>query len=360
MCRLKYFSLLLGAFYLASVGSSFAATNLKEMKKKYDQQIKILESAETNSAKLRSQIEAIKKNQKKLRVSVGETKSSLEELEKNLELHKKQLSSQIRHLQRHAYMSDIFSLASATQYATEFNRRARYRHYYEALKGSHIISIHSIESLKSHEIQLTNELAQEQTNLKDQEINLKNRKVKLDKQRKLALITSEKIKKQLIKNKKLKHYALGKSRKRLRKEIVNTQKKASLQKVFKNSNTLAARKRSIPWPSTGNPTKISHFDNAWRLKQNAPQQVMSIAAGKVVSIQWLPNLGNTIIIDHGNKYRGVYAQVDTSYVKVGDIIKNGDKIGLSGGSPSQEDNGMIFILLRNAQQLNLNEWLSSS
>ena len=42
--------------------------------------------------------------------------------------------------------------------------------------------------------------------------------------------------------------------------------------------------------------------------------------------------GNSIEIDHGNDIKTEYAHLDSSLVKVGDIVKRGDKIAIQGNT----------------------------
>ena len=58
--------------------------------------------------------------------------------------------------------------------------------------------------------------------------------------------------------------------------------------------------------------------------------VYAAAAGVVIEAKWDGGYGNTIEIDHGNKYITHYAHLSTMDVSVGKVVKKGDLIGLVG------------------------------
>lgn len=100
--------------------------------------------------------------------------------------------------------------------------------------------------------------------------------------------------------------------------------------------------RSLPWPTASrellhgygayrSPDSKSEFDNPG-LDISVPvgSPVSSVADGEVSSISWLPGLGSVVIVDHGQGFRSVYANLSSVAVSIGNRISRGAKLGLSG------------------------------
>lgn len=62
--------------------------------------------------------------------------------------------------------------------------------------------------------------------------------------------------------------------------------------------------------------------------------VLSIMDGKVTRAENHPALGGVVDVRHSNGLTTVYGHLSMCYVRVGQIVSVGQKIGLSGGGPS--------------------------
>lgn len=60
--------------------------------------------------------------------------------------------------------------------------------------------------------------------------------------------------------------------------------------------------------------------------------VYSAADGRVKLAQYSNSFGNWIIIEHDNGYSSIYAHLNSFQVKKGDMVKKGDRIGLTGNT----------------------------
>lgn len=61
-------------------------------------------------------------------------------------------------------------------------------------------------------------------------------------------------------------------------------------------------------------------------------QVFATGSGKVIEAGWKGGLGNCIVIDHGYGYQSAYGHLSNMKVTVGQNIKRGDLIGLTGST----------------------------
>ena len=331
----------------------------KQLQEQYKSKLETLKQADHKSATLRSEIEQLTKTSLSTTENIDKTRLSIQSLDKDLNKHKKHLKIQLKQLQRLAYEAKLHSFESPDSYAESYNRQLRFQRYLETFRSAHLNNIEAIKTLQQQRKMLLKQLETEKHTLKTQRSDLLAQKKSLQQKRDIAFKTSAQIKKQLNKNQALKAYALKESKKKLRKAIVRTETNSNRLPINIKNPSFAQLKRRLPWPAKGAPVKLSYFDNAWLLSQAGPTPVYAIANGQVLSIQWLPNLGNTIIVEHGSNYRGVYAQLDLSYVKVGQRIKAGTQIAASGNNVGHEENGLIFMLLRKTRQLNLKNWLVS-
>jgi hypothetical protein len=61
-------------------------------------------------------------------------------------------------------------------------------------------------------------------------------------------------------------------------------------------------------------------------------EVFATGSGKVIEADWNGGLGNCIVIDHGYGYRSTYGHLSNMKVMVGQNVKRGDLIGLTGST----------------------------
>ncbi|MCX6140102.1 MAG: peptidoglycan DD-metalloendopeptidase family protein [Candidatus Kapabacteria bacterium] len=102
------------------------------------------------------------------------------------------------------------------------------------------------------------------------------------------------------------------------------------------------RSNSLPWPTptTGllhgygtykNPETGMVLENPGiDIKATIGTRVVSVARGEVSSVTWLPGYGSLVIVDHGNGFRTVYANLETVAVKSGSAVQSGTTVGSSG------------------------------
>lgn len=102
------------------------------------------------------------------------------------------------------------------------------------------------------------------------------------------------------------------------------------------------RNNSLPWPTPT--TALLHGYGTYRnpetgttlenpgidIKAAMGTRVTCVAKGDVSSVTWLPGYGSLVIIDHGNGFRTVYANLATVAVKTGSKVQSGTVVGTSG------------------------------
>ncbi len=86
--------------------------------------------------------------------------------------------------------------------------------------------------------------------------------------------------------------------------------------------------------------------------------IKAVYAGRVVWSEWLKGYGNTIIVDHGDRYFTIYAHVGDTNIKVGDRVGQGEMIGKVGDSGLGKDRSLYFEIRHGEQALNPENWLT--
>lgn len=96
----------------------------------------------------------------------------------------------------------------------------------------------------------------------------------------------------------------------------------------------------------------------WFLPAPNGQPVRAVAGGRVVFADWLRGFGNLLIIDHGKGYMSLYANNETLYRQVGDVLIIGDVIATVGSSGGNDKSGLYFELRHNGKPLDPAKWVA--
>lgn len=97
------------------------------------------------------------------------------------------------------------------------------------------------------------------------------------------------------------------------------------------------------------------YNPAIVISASVGESIAAAAEGRVVSVSYDPQLGNTVVMDLGNQYELTYGQLDNITVSEGSYVVTGDIIG-SVASPtkyySTEGANVYFKLTKNGEPLN--------
>jgi murein DD-endopeptidase MepM/ murein hydrolase activator NlpD len=80
----------------------------------------------------------------------------------------------------------------------------------------------------------------------------------------------------------------------------------------------------------------------------------SVAAGRVAFADTYADYGLTVILDHGDRYYSIYANLGAADVRVGDQLPGGARLGAVGTSPDAAK--LYFELRRGAETIDPGEW----
>jgi len=100
--------------------------------------------------------------------------------------------------------------------------------------------------------------------------------------------------------------------------------------------------------------------NGIRIKAPYGSEIRSIYHGKVIYSDWFKGYGNIIIIDHGDSYYSLSCHASRLFKEVGNMVKQGEVIGLVGDTGSLYGSGLYFEIRHGGKSVNPLNWLAQS
>ena len=95
------------------------------------------------------------------------------------------------------------------------------------------------------------------------------------------------------------------------------------------------------------------------LASTANAAVLAANSGQVVHAGWLGIYGNCVVLDHGMGLQSLYAHLSSIEVKVGDALKQGDRLGRSGSTGLAAGDHLHFTTLLGGQPVSPIDWWSA-
>lgn len=127
-------------------------------------------------------------------------------------------------------------------------------------------------------------------------------------------------------------------------------------------------KGRLPWPVNGIITRkygIQPHPTFSGIKINSPglhivtkanTDAKSIFNGKVLALQSQTGGKKSVLIQHGS-YISSYNNLENVYVKKGDVVKTGDKVGKIFTDKISGKTKLLFVLFKNTSKLNPSSWI---
>ncbi|MDR1946479.1 MAG: peptidoglycan DD-metalloendopeptidase family protein [Desulfovibrio sp.] len=133
----------------------------------------------------------------------------------------------------------------------------------------------------------------------------------------------------------------------------------------RSGGNLTAMKGRLPRPINGN-VKVGYRPEAepasrglgFSAADNA--EVRAVAGGKVVHNDVLRGFGTVLIVQHGEDYYTLYAFLGSCPLKVGQEVRERQKVGTAGYYPAIKGPGLYFELRFKQKAINPEPWLASS
>ncbi len=270
-------------------------------------------------------------------------------------------------------------------------RRLRYVQQYSQYRKDQTIQIRQVaEELKEKENQVLNAKTEKAGVLTGKE--KENKRLQNDRKKKQRMLSDltkkEKDLKQKLRKEQARANKLNKQiedaiakeiaaaeRRRKAREAAKAKKtgKPSTSGMTKEEGLIAGgfekNKGRLPWPCKGVIT--GHFgihphpvlqhvkinNKGVYIKTQPKSDAHAVYEGEVTQVFAIPGSNNAIIVKHGN-YRTVYANLTTTYVKVGSKVKANEALGkIYVDSENDNKTELYFMLYKNADLTNPELWL---
>ncbi|RME33981.1 MAG: peptidase M23 [Gammaproteobacteria bacterium] len=122
----------------------------------------------------------------------------------------------------------------------------------------------------------------------------------------------------------------------------------------------------LPWPARGKVVRSfgsRRKDGTLRwqgmlISVPPGEPVRAVADGRVVFADWFRNLGQLVIIDHGDGYMSLYGHNQALFTRAGERVKGGEVIAESGDSGVSETPGLYFEIRHKGRPANPARWLA--
>jgi murein DD-endopeptidase MepM/ murein hydrolase activator NlpD len=94
------------------------------------------------------------------------------------------------------------------------------------------------------------------------------------------------------------------------------------------------------------------FHHGVDLAASSGTPIRAIQAGQVVYSGKMGNYGNTVIVEHQNGYRSLYAHALENHVQAGDVVSEGQILGLVGNTGRSTGSHLHFELQKDGTKIN--------
>ncbi len=312
---------------------------------------KRLSAAEAELEKQQRRIAQIESEIKKVEAEISATRQYLDK-------RKDWLRRRLRAMQRYGHSGDLLVLLSETDDMAGLMRRWRY-----------------LERISIHERRVIEEYAENLKRLNEKEKQLSDLRAELKRgQERVRLTEASLLEKRRekavllasVRREKLNHERMLKELREASKRLLDVIRKLEEKETYE-AKGFSAMKGRLPWPANGSIAIPygSHrdprfntpvFRNGIYIKTN-DNTVTAVYGGKVVFADWFKGYGNLVIINHGEGYHTLYANLSETFLKVGDIIKVKEAVGRVGDSGLLNAPSLYFEVRYKGRPLDPAQWL---
>lgn len=336
-------------------------THKRKLEEAKRREYSVLEEIDSVNRRLQSIETDLRRQVGRLRRTEAEIKSIESEMSSNrqdLDRKKSWMKRKLRIMQRYGQSYELLVLLTAPDDLAQIMRRWRYLESITLFERRVIDGyIHTLRRLEEREKQLQGlraELKQREEKIRLIEATLSEKK--RDRETLLASVRHEKS----THEKMLKE--LREASERLREVIRKLEEKDTYA-----AKGFSGLKGKLQWPVNGRVAvpygsqkdprfNTPVFRNGVYIKAD-DESVKAVYGGKVVFSEWFKGYGNLLIVNHGEGYHTLYANLSEIFFNVGDIIKMHDVVGKAGESGMINAPALYFELRYKGKPLDPMQWL---
>lgn len=363
--------------------------NLQEQLRTIEKEISELESKiRTNDRRLRAELKSLDKIDRQLQLinkKVDLFNREIKMKEKRvgfLNSRTDSIQRSIQHLQKIFKQQMIFAYKYSRGKqldwllgAQNFNQALRRYYYFKKVSRLEKSTYNRLRNLENRLTDTETKLEAELNDLNKYLMEAKNSRRNFEEKQRQKSQLIQKI----TSNKKLLSQALNdkkKSYRRLTRLIENLGKRGPSPTLTPKTKiewenltgNFSKNRGKLNWPVRGkllnkfgrhkNPRLKTVLNNTGiDIKSRRGTPVRCVFSGVVSLITYLSGFGNTVIIDHNDRYYTVYSHLDQILINQGDFIESGSTIGTVGETGSLEGPKLHFEIYGNNKPLDPQKWL---
>ncbi len=309
----------------------------------------------------KDELKKLDKKSKKLQQELILTENQRDILSRDIDQRRRLFRKRMRSLYRHYREGEIAALISTDDYQS-FIKEARLLSY---LTYTDSLLIQQYKTDRKELIQKENKLLDIQKKISNSKARAatKKRDIEREKKKRKLLLAGVKNNK---KHSRRMIQELEKASEEL-KQIIRLAGEIKPEAVPPGAS-FAELSGKLPWPAQGKVTvsfgsqKDPQFDtpvvrNGIEIRTATGARVLSVHAGVVVYADWFKGFGQLIIINHGDAYHSLYANLSEMYVKIGGLITEGQVIGKAGETGTYSEPGLYFEIRKKGKPIDPIKWL---
>ena len=317
-------------------------------------------------------IESIKSEISFLNSEITENNDIIEALEEDLAKLKKEYAAMLYAAQKANNSTTRLTFLFSAESFDQLVMRLRYMEQYGETRKLQADQIVKVQDELSGQVRLIESQRTEKNTLLGQQVNENNSLTELKKKESQLVKSLEKEEKKLKKDLEETKDALAildkKINEIIREEMEREALAANSKKTLELSSSFEENKNKLPWPvATGFISQkfgrqnhpvlkgIVMQNDGVNIQTKENEKVKSVFEGEVRRVAFIPTLGSTVIINHG-EYYSVYTGLKEVYVKAGQKVTTNQEIGLviSNGDGISE---LRFQIRKNTTALDPQAWL---
>lgn len=279
---------------------------------------------------------------------IRENNGFISALEDDLSKLKKEYASMLFAAQKANNSTTRLTFLFSAESFEQLIMRLRYMKQYSEKRKVQAAAIEAVQRELAGQVKLIESKRAEKNNLLDEELSENTNLTNLKKKQATLVKSLEKEEKSLRRNLDDTKRALAELDKKINTLIKEEMERAALESKSKTGTNRAAsvalsasfeeNKSKFPWPVNGfismgfgrqkHPLLKNIYieNNGVNIQTTQHEKVKSIFEGEVKAIAFIPALGNTVLITHG-EYFTVYAGLKEVYVKTGQKVALSQEIG---------------------------------
>jgi septal ring factor EnvC (AmiA/AmiB activator) len=265
----------------------------------------------------------------------------------------------------------LFSASSFNQLLMRF----KYLEQYDQTRRNQTESIRRIQGTLETQVKATEEKKKEKNRLLSEEVRENLQLSDLRKQQTTTVRSLEKQEKQLKTDLEETRKAVAKLdklisdiiREEMERERLARLKAARSNEEIALSSSFEGNRKKLPWPVDGFVSQgfgrqphpvLKHVElrnDGINIQTKQNEMVRSVFDGEVRRVAFIPTLGSTVIINHG-EYYSVYSGMKDVLVKAGQKVKINEEIGTMLSNPEGVSE-LRFQIRKNTEPLDPQSWL---